>query len=46
MSSLIEKIQSGAAIIDVRTAEEFEEEHYPNAINIPVNQIQSRVKEF
>jgi phage shock protein E len=40
------KIQSGAAIIDVRSPEEFNEEAYPNAVNIPVDQIQSRISEF
>ncbi len=40
------KIQSGAAIIDVRSSEEFNEEAYPNAVNIPVDQIQSRISEF
>ena len=43
MSALASKIQSGAAVIDVRTMEEFEEEHYPRALNIPVDQIQKRM---
>ncbi len=46
MSDLMNKIQSGAAIIDVRSPEEFNEEAYPNAVNIPVDQIQSRISEF
>lgn len=46
MAGLHEKIKAGARIIDVRTAEEFEEEHYPNAVNIPVDQVQTRLKEF
>ncbi len=46
MSDLMNKIQSGAAIIDVRSSEEFNEEAYPNAVNIPVDQIQSRISEF
>jgi phage shock protein E len=46
MSALLEKIKSGAKIIDVRTSEEFGEEHYPNAINISVEQIQSRIVEI
>lgn len=46
MAGLEEKIKSGALIVDVRTVDEFEEEHYPNALNIPVNQIQARIDEF
>ena len=46
MSALLNKIQSGAKIIDVRTSEEFGEEHYPNAVNISVEQIQSRMSEI
>ncbi len=45
MSVLLNKIQSGAKIIDVRSTEEFSEEHYPNAVNIPVEEIQSRINE-
>jgi len=39
------KIKAGAKIIDVRTPEEFKEEHYPNALNIPVDQIRERLTE-
>jgi len=46
MSELQSKIKSGAKIVDVRTVEEFEEEHYPNAVNIPVNEIQTRISEI
>ena len=45
MSGLETKIKSGAKIIDVRTAEEFDEEHYPNALNIPIDQIRQRLNE-
>ena len=38
-------IKAGAKIIDVRTAEEFNEGHYPNAQNIPVDQIRQRLNE-
>jgi len=34
-----ELIRSGATVVDVRTREEYEEEHYPNAICIPVDEI-------
>jgi len=33
-------------VIDVRTPEEFSERHYPNAINIPLDQVQQRISEF
>ncbi len=46
MSIILNKIHAGAKIIDVRTAEEFGEEHYPNAINIPVNELLERIGEF
>jgi phage shock protein E len=46
MSSLENKIKAGATIVDVRTTEEFEEEHFPHALNIPVDQIQQRLIEF
>lgn len=43
---ILEMINSGAKIIDVRSMEEFEDEHYPKAINIPVNEIQKRMAEL
>jgi len=46
MSALLSKIKSGAKIVDVRTSEEFEEVHYPNAILIPVNEIHLRINEL
>lgn len=46
MSVLDEKIAKGATIVDVRTPEEFEEEHFPNALNISVEQVQDRLAEF
>lgn len=30
-------------IIDVRSSEEFEAQHIPNAINIPVDELQERI---
>jgi len=41
-----EKIQNGAAIIDVRSPGEFASGHYPGARNIPVDQLSSRLKEL
>jgi phage shock protein E len=46
MSVILEKIKAGAKIVDVRTPEEFEEEHYPNAVNISVEEVESRLDEF
>lgn len=33
-------------IVDVRTPEEFTEGHFPNAINIPLDQVVQRINEF
>ncbi len=46
MSGLESKIKAGAKVVDVRTTEEFNEEHYPKALNIPVDQIKQRLIEF
>ncbi len=35
-----------ATIVDVRTPEEFAGEHFPNAINIPLDQVAQRINEF
>lgn len=32
-------VNSGAVLIDVRTSEEYNREHIPNAVNIPIDQI-------
>ena len=34
------------SIVDVRTPEEYLVEHFPNAINIPLDQITQRIEEF
>jgi phage shock protein E len=39
-------IAGGAAVIDVRTDSEFQEGHLPGAINIPYDQITSRLAEL
>ncbi len=43
---VMDRIKAGAAIIDVRTPEEFEDEHYPEARNIPVNELAARAAEI
>jgi phage shock protein E len=35
-----------ATILDVRTPEKFSGSHYPNAINIPLNELPQRVDEI
>ncbi|HEY0731349.1 MAG TPA: rhodanese-like domain-containing protein [Chitinophagaceae bacterium] len=42
MENLLDK----ATIVDVRTPEEFEDEHFPGAVNIPLDQLQYRLEEF
>lgn len=43
----VEQLQnSGALVIDVRTAVEFEAGHIPNAINIPVDELRERISEI
>lgn len=46
MADLEQMIKAGAKIVDVRTQEEFNEEAYPNAVNIPVDQVVARINEF
>jgi phage shock protein E len=33
-------------VVDVRTTDEYEEEHYPDALLIPVDQVSTRLSEF
>ena len=40
-----EKIDSGAKVVDVRTPEEFRAGAYPGAVNIPVQELQARLRE-
>lgn len=35
-----------ATIVDVRTPEEFAGEHFPDAINIPLEQVQQNIEKF
>ena len=39
-------ISKTATIVDVRTPEEYAAEHFPNAINIPLDQVAQRLHEF
>jgi len=41
-----EKINAGALILDVRSVDEFEDEHYPGAINIPLHLLPAKMDEL
>lgn len=46
MPTLEEKIKAGALIVDVRTTEEFQDDHFTGAVNIPVESVMQRLGEF
>lgn len=46
MAGILDKIRAGAAVIDVRTPDEFEDGHYEGARNIPVNLLEARLAEL
>lgn len=39
-------VQEGAKLVDVRTPAEFAEKHLPGAINVPVQELETRIKEL
>ena len=39
-------VDKNATIVDVRTPVEYEEQHFPGAINIPLDEIKNRINEF
>ena len=39
-------ISNGAMVVDVRTAEEFSSARFDGAVNIPLNEIETRLSEF
>ncbi len=43
---ILDMINGGAKILDVRSPEEYEDGNFPNSINIPVNELQSRLGEL
>ncbi|WP_232371440.1 rhodanese-like domain-containing protein [Leptospira ainazelensis] len=45
-SQVKEWISQNALVVDVRTPQEFESGHYTNAVNIPLDQVSSRLAEF
>lgn len=42
----MKEILNNASIIDVRTPGEFEDGHYPGAVNIPLNELPQRLEEL
>ena len=40
------KTIDNATIVDVRTPKEFAEKHFPDAINIPLDQVQQNIEIF
>ena len=45
-STIKEQVKKGAFVVDVRTPEEFADGSFPGAVNIPLDDVQSRIKEF
>lgn len=43
---VLDMINGGALVVDVRTEEEFEDEHYPKAINVPLDRLESSLAEL
>ena len=42
----MKSIMENATTLDVRTPEEFSGSHYPNAVNIPLNELPQRLAEI
>jgi phage shock protein E len=40
------KIKEGAVVVDVRTEDEYMDEHFPKALNIPVGELGARASEI
>jgi phage shock protein E len=45
-TSVKDKIQAGAKVIDVRSPGEFADEAYPGALNIPLNILEAKLGEL
>jgi len=43
---ILEKIEKGAIVLDVRSKAEYQSGAYPGAVHIPVDQLSSRVSEL
>jgi len=46
INTVATKIKAGALVVDVRTADEYADEHFPKALNIPVAELQVRASEL
>ena len=44
--SIKNQMKNGAFVVDVRTPEEFAEGSIPGAVNIPLDEVESRISEF
>ena len=44
--SIKNQVENGAFVVDVRTPEEFAEGSVAGAVNIPLDEVESRVEEF
>lgn len=44
--ALKQLLNGGALVVDVRTPAEYASGHHPRAINIPVDEVESRLNEF
>ena len=42
----MKKLIENGTVVDVRSPQEFEGEHFPGAINIPLEQVQQKVNDF
>ena len=42
----MEQILETASVVDVRTPNEYQQGHYPGAVNIPLNEIPQRLDEI
>ena len=40
------KIPENASVVDVRQPEEFAEGHYPGAVNIPLNEVKTKMDQI
>ncbi len=46
MAGINDLIKAGAKVVDVRSPDEYGDEHFKGAINIPVDQVQNRLGDF
>lgn len=45
-NSVEQKIKAGAVVVDVRSVDEYQDEHFPKSLNIPVNELSGRAGEI